>query len=444
MSVQRAFGTVLLVISTMLARGVYGIRIRQQIGSLQASRLAQVSPLGMFMVEKLQEELGDQLSPLPYADVALDETILPCAYERRVLSAEHNDIQVNITSRIDFEFAPASEPATIDIINSTARVDTRSSTWTTDSFQYRGKSNASLANFGHGTWSGFISGIDSEDFTDVRGRIGEKREERDVTIDVATTYICPAKTLCRVETWTYTASIRGISTLVPIVDAQCYEAWARKNYVGFPLDYGKDNVDFKAGGDWTYVYYAFRRLLRFNSQIMHNNLSIPSVHEQVPQWSKFGAPYYTISKFEGVKAIEAKKKGLSPKQETTQASSDYFQVLPTYFEDDVWWADEEKYEINFSKRVRDVIRIPTLHYDGNPIRTQVMLEIPIPQFKPRPARKDRKSDKVKREAKSAADDELSREDFRRRGIKVKLLWTDACKQMSRKEDRYDCGWERSR
>ncbi|PHH79334.1 hypothetical protein CDD80_5097 [Ophiocordyceps camponoti-rufipedis] len=372
MSAQRASGAVFFLVSSILATAAVGDGAGKQIGSLQASMLAETSPLGIFMRKKLQEELGDQLFPPPYADVALDESVLPCAYERRVLSADRKDIRVNITSRIDFEIAPASEAAIIDIISSTARVDTSKSTWTTESFHRPGESNVSNASFSAGPWSASVS-AESDSFT--RGRSLAQMPERDVTVDVATTYLCPPRTLCRVETWTYSAAIRGNSTLVPMVDAQCYEAWARKTYVGFPPDYETDHVDFEAGGGWLYVYYAFRRLFQLDSRIMHTNLSIPSVHKQVPQWSDFGAPYYSISKLSSLSVP------VRPQGERGGSPADYFQVLPSNFENDVWWADENKYDVRFNKHVRDVIRIPTLHYDGSPKRTQVMLEIPIPSLR---------------------------------------------------------------
>ncbi|KAF4585892.1 hypothetical protein GQ602_005197 [Ophiocordyceps camponoti-floridani] len=411
MGAIRAFGTIFFLASSILVTAVVGNPgAGKQIGGLQASMLAEKSPLGIFMRERLQEELGDQLFPPPYADVALDESILPCAYERRVLSANRKDIRVNITSMIDFEFAPASEAAIIDIMSSTARVDTSHSTWTTESFHRLNESHVYEASLSAGPWSGSVS---AEEDGLTRGRSLARMSERDVTMNVATTYLCPPRTLCRVETWTYSASIRGNSTLVPMVDAQCYEAWARKTYVGFPPDYETDHVDFEAGGGWLYVYYAFRRLFRLDSRIMLTNLSIPSVHKQVPQWSDFGAPYYSISKLSSP-SVPVRKHG-----ERGDSTADFFQVLPSNFENDVWWADENKYDVRFSKHVHDVIRIPTLHYDGSPKRTQVMLEIPIPSLK---RNGERLHNKGRRGAK--AKRELSRDGGLGRGVRVKLLWTD--------------------
>ncbi|RDA92727.1 hypothetical protein CP533_1422 [Ophiocordyceps camponoti-saundersi (nom. inval.)] len=447
--------TLLLIVSTVFASGVYGARSRKQIGNLMASRLAEMSPLGRFMVGKLREELGDQLDPPPYVDVAVDDRILPCSYERRILNAEYEDIRVGITSRLDFEFIPASEPASINILNSTARFDTSSSTWTSENSQSFGMYNSSQSDFIDAPWLGSVIVGNNQDVTDSQRQSGEKSNQKEVTVDVSTTYVCPANTLCRVETWTYTANIRGISTLVPMVDSQCYEAWARKNYKGFPKDYESDRFDPDLGSnDVVYAYHAFRRLGKSNSKLMHSNLTIPSVHEQIPEWTRFGAPYYNIYKLDELQdfddddddddneeEVDDLMDDQSKMDNTTDPQFSFFQVLPSYLEDEAWWPDEDKYGVEFNIHERDTINIPTLHYDGNPKRTQVMLEIPIPAHNW--SNNTRRGSRVKRQTSTGAGTlQAWRDDLKDRGIKYKLLWTNVCDQEEGEKTEKDCGWAR--
>ncbi|RCI12228.1 hypothetical protein L249_0022 [Ophiocordyceps polyrhachis-furcata BCC 54312] len=444
----------LLVVSAIFSSGVHGARSRKQIGNLMASKLAEMSPLGRFMLDKLREELSDQLDPPPYVDVALDDQILPCSYERRVLSARPEDISAGITSRLDFEFIPASEPATVNILNSTARVDTSSSTWSSENSQSLGMHNVSQSDFGNGLWFGSMVVGNSHDMTDSQWQSGDKSTVKEVSVDVSTVYVCPANTLCRVETWTYAASIRGISTLVPMVDSKCYEAWARENYQDFPSDYEADHFDSKLSNDAFYAYIAFRRLSKTNPKLLDSNLSIPSVHEQVPQWTKFGAPYYNIYKLDEAEEKEqdevddddADDDGheLARDQDEMMANAadahyPFFRVLPSHYEDDAWWADEDKYGVEFNIHERDTIKIPTLHYDGNPKRTQVMLEIPIPRFG---WNVSRHGARFKRHADPADFLTLDEQDLRAAGIKYKLLWTNVCEGKKGGEGKMDCGWER--
>ncbi|RDA82325.1 hypothetical protein CP533_5989, partial [Ophiocordyceps camponoti-saundersi (nom. inval.)] len=235
-----------------------------------------------------------------------------------------------------------------------------------------------------------------------------------------------------------------------MVDSKCYEAWARENYERFPEDYETDRFDPELSNDAIYAYHAFRRLRKTNSKLMNSNLSIPSVHEQIPQWTKFGAPYYNIFKLDDMNDIEDGEEEEEEEADVVLDDDDdddelagdqidimnnsadtqfpFFQVLPSYFEDDAWWADEDKYGIEFNIHERDTIVIPTLHYDGNPKRTQVMLEIPIPRPEWNDTRRGVSGGaRFKRYADASPSDIPSwREELKRKGIKYKLLWTNVC------------------
>ncbi|KAK8929126.1 hypothetical protein H634G_03350 [Metarhizium anisopliae BRIP 53293] len=268
--------------------------------------------------------------PDPYID--LPSKMFPswgCLSDR--VQFKVDEVTIAISAHED---ASDNGPVTMDIAESVATVDTSTAGWSMeDSTTFGIDSSVNIGFAGIG-----VSGGVHYSNTNSNGQSGENSKQKEYRKEVGRTRECPKNTHCSVQTWTYMATLKGNCPLIPMVDPVCWKP--------------------RVGKDWFPATFPAYDLLRDN-KLLRGNLSLPAVRGHDTTWDTIGDLYFTMTNKDG-----------SP----TGA------VLPKEFAENVWWADEEKYSINYKFTTPCTISAPITDSQGNPRRTQVNLKVEHGKF----------------------------------------------------------------
>ena len=294
---------------------------------IDSGRLALDSPQAKANIKYLTDYIKNQ--PPPRVDTRMFPGFIsaPCYYIRRPFNTTVDGIKIDILATEDLpDTITASGEATVDITTSTAKVDSSSASWRIESSRadrFQTSASVNIAGFG-----GSVVFEQNRGSLDENGAsTGWQQEYRE---EVCKTYQCPPYTICSVQTWTYIAKMTGICPLVPIVDPVCFVERSGIDATAYP------------------AYKVFRK-----KGFLHGNFSLPSIHMQPRPWKDLGYSLYKISKKNG------KRVG---------------KVLPSLFNDGVWWPSKAKYNVEYSIQSPCSLVTPLYLADGRPKRSQVVIE----------------------------------------------------------------------
>ncbi|PHH62388.1 hypothetical protein CDD81_7184 [Ophiocordyceps australis] len=216
---------------------------------------------------------------------------------------------------------------------------------------------------------------------------GETEIQQEHQIEVSKSFECSSYTICSVQTWTYVAKIQGTCPRVPMVDPQCIKEEALKQICALGI-YNEacpppPPIELDFWESIEYLTYSRRKrkrampdqdqdmMLLYQSPLykileknswLQKNISLPSINEQWPSWTRIQQEYYNITKMDGSPAG---------------------QVLPEILSGDIWRASEDKYKIVYKSIDRCDFSTPLYLSKGKPKRTQVIIERPIDFASPR-------------------------------------------------------------
>ncbi|KAG8415807.1 hypothetical protein J3459_014062 [Metarhizium acridum] len=281
-------------------------------------------------VQKAKDEMAlmknfVESQPDPYIDIP--PRMFPawgCLYDR--VQFKVDEVQIAISAHEDIS---SVGPETMDIAESVATVDTTTAGWSIeDSTTFGFESSVNLGFGGFGASLGI-----QHSNTNSNGKSGESSNQKEYRKDVGRTRECPKKTHCSVQTWTYMATLKGHCPLIPMADPVCWK--------------------LRVGKDWFPTKFPAYNILAEN-KLLKGNLSLPAVRKQDDAWDAIGDKYFTMTNKDG---------------------SPTGPVLPKEFVENVWWADEAKYSINYKLTTPCTVTAPIMDSKGNPRRTQVSLKV---------------------------------------------------------------------
>lgn len=297
-------------------------------GSLRETDVAQGT------VELLKQDMLAKGMPRVTFDLASEG--YACYHMHRPLLAAKGGLDIEIQATPQKEFVAGSSAASVRFSTTHLTLNT-SLRWRMDNTTTIGSEASVSVDFAGAAASVSMSGSHAGS----RERKGDASLQTRVREDASMTIECPARTLCSFQAWTFVARLAGSCPEVPAVDPACFDRLAR--HVG-------------DGG----VFPARDALRRF----MGANLTLPSVHGQVPAWDDLGMPYYSMARRDGSPAGK---------------------VLPAELRGGHWWPSDDDYAVRWAEEMPCNLAVPLYQPDGTPKRLLVLVERAM-QSRARPVR----------------------------------------------------------
>ncbi|PHH90918.1 hypothetical protein CDD83_2256 [Cordyceps sp. RAO-2017] len=321
-----------------------GIDFKSQMKPVNLAAMAYDTEEAQAMIDELKQEITPR-GTLPYVDTKLGQknTAFPkicdnkqIFFLRQRMILDNDSVTIDIFPNQNHHTINANkkDPITFRISKSTAKVDTVSSGWSIG-----GSATASVSGVffsGSATVSGDVNGGQAKQ--------SEWAEENVVEEE------CPARHICAVQTWTFTAKISGHCPTMPVANMQCLvgkkppKRDLRKERLQAALLGGGQipMEDPKYYNEW--------------DKFQGRNVSLASVHGKIDEWTKLGNDYYELFK-DGQRQYNVGG--------TTMV-----------LHNGVWWPSDSV-TVKYKDNPTCEYKYPIFLADGTPYRTQVILQRPL-------------------------------------------------------------------